>query len=133
MANADNVALVIQSIMGEAEFKAHEEIGFNMGSYVAITDASLEDKSRRGCGTIACIAGHAYLLATSDDPEAAMEMDADELESVAADYLGLTQDEAAHLFYDLPMGHALSDITVDQAVDTLKRLSETGIIEWRLN
>lgn len=133
MANADNIALVIQSIIGEAECSSGEDVGFNMGSYVAATDLDLEDKSNRGCGTIACIAGHAYLLATAHNSSQAMKADADEIETVAADYLGIDADEAAHLFYDLPLEHELKDVTADQAIDTLKRLSETGVVEWRMS
>lgn len=133
MANVGNISLVIQAIRGEHEEAAQREIGFNMGSYVTEVNLDLMDQSHRGCDTIACIAGHAYLLATSNKAEVAMMEDPDEIEAVAAGFIGLSEDEAAHLFYDLPAGHELKDITAAQAIDTLSRLAETGKIEWRLS
>lgn len=126
MANAENVALVIGAIKGETE------IGFNMASYVCSTSLDLEDKTDRGCNTIACIAGHAYLFATANNPEAAMDEDPDEIELVAGAWLGISEDEARHLFYDLPIGFELKDISAAAAIETLQRLAETGVVKWRL-
>lgn len=132
MANADHIALIIQAIRGESEYLGQERVGFNMASYVCNAGVDLEDKSKRDCGTIACIAGHAYLLATSNEAEQAMGEDPDEIEAVAAGFIGLSDDEAAHLFYDLPAGHQLKDVTAEQAIETLTRLAQSGAVQWNL-
>lgn len=132
MANADNIALVIQSILGEISHTAEEDIGFNMATYGGYADASLGDKMRRGCGSVACIAGHAYLLANPFGIRKMIDTDADEIEQVAANFLGIDGDDIPHLFYDLPGLQSLDSVTAEQAIDTLSRLAATGVVEWRL-
>lgn len=131
MANAGNIALVIRSIIGEIADE-NEHIGFSMGTYVSGTTEQVADMSGRGCGTVACIAGHAYLLARHFNVEKAMNEDPDDIENIAAEYLGIDAENAAYLFYDLPEGIDLNKVTSADAINTLNHLAKTGQVEWRI-
>ncbi|MGV1754885.1 hypothetical protein [Agrobacterium sp. CG674] len=103
-----------------------------MGTYVGEAGASLHDKLGRGCGTVACIAGHAFMCANPFGIRPSAETDADEIETAAAEFLGLDTDTARHLFYDLPEHCLLEDVSAEAAIDTLQRLAQTGIVHWNL-
>lgn len=132
MVNVANARTLIASLKGEVEHTKH--VGFNMNAYISHTEAcGLADMSGRGNYHIACLAGHAYLLMTYSDPDFAAETDPDAIECVAALYLALDYDgQQKDLFWDLPAGTELSDVTVDDAIATLERLIATGKVEWRL-
>lgn len=130
MANAGNIALVIRSIKGEIAEGA-ERVGFSMNTYCSDPEDLVVDMTGHSCGTVACVAGHAYLLAMQFNLARAKAADSDEIEDVAAAFLGIEGDAAAHLFYDLPVEIDLQKVTPEMAIETLTRLAETGRVEWR--
>lgn len=70
------------------------------------------------CGTVACIAGWTYLTyGGCGDPY-----------SEARNLLGLDEDRADALF--LPYGCDWEDITPAHAAQTLRKLAETGEVDW---
>ena len=77
------------------------------------------------CGTAACVAGHAALIAwqSGDMPK---ERRAVSIQNVAADWLGLDDWDARSLFTgnweNIPHYTALEDITKAQAITELTRL-----------
>lgn len=123
MANAENINRVIASIKGEIE--ATKEIGFNMGDYVT-KDAY--DLSGRSCGTVACIAGHAYSIVKNGvvDTEVAWR----EAEDVGAEFLDLGMSDADALFYGYGASCPLDAITPQKAIRTLEHLRDTGEVDW---
>lgn len=128
MVNVPNIDRVIASIKGEVPETA--SLGFNMHSYVYPTCGVLVDRSGRDCAWVGCIAGHAFMLSSGFDLEEAMGEDCDYVEEVAMDFLGLDPGNAPTLFYDLPAGIALSEITQETAISVLERLKETGQVRW---
>jgi hypothetical protein len=76
------------------------------------------------CGTSACIGGYAFIGATGR-----LEATADEdMEDVAADYLGLDYEAADKLFYpDLTQAW---DATPTQAIAVLEHLKTKGKVDW---
>ena len=128
--NTDNINLVIASIRGEIE--ATKTAGFNMNHFVADTSHDVEDMTGRDCGTIACIAGHAYLLDKQASPNAeahAYRATTSYLD-VGAEFLGITDsDDAERLFYGSNYDR-LEDITPEQAITVLEHLRDTGNVNW---
>lgn len=131
MVNSAHIALVIQSIKGEIA-EGSERVGFSMNTYCSDPEALVVDMTGDDCGTVACVAGHAYLLAKQFNITEAKGADCDEIEDVAAAFLGIEGDDAAHLFYDLPVEIDLQQVTPEMAIETLTRLAETGLVEWRI-
>jgi len=90
------------------------------------------------CGTVACLAGHAALLA---DPvrfwsgptlENAWPFDS-MVPYVAAKWLGLKKHIADQLFHAFDWSGAVAymeRITVAEAIETLRRLRNTGRVDW---
>ena len=91
--------------------------------------------SATGCGTPACIAGHACARYAKHDGmlmrlqaiDSFEELNAETF-AVAKQILGLTDDQANELFEP---NHILYMITPKMAVATLNRFANTGEIEWR--
>lgn len=131
MPTTANFASLIDALKGELSIRG-EVIGFNMSTFVGSRDqhADLRDHKHGVCRTIACIAGTCYLLATNSAPMAAMQADPDEIERIAAEFLGLDPYTAAELFYDLPDQINLSEITIEQAISTVEHLAATGVVSW---
>lgn len=78
------------------------------------------------CGTVACIAGHATILA-----QPSMVVDDSYTGGagrIARDWLGLSASEADDLFEPSKVSYGL--VTADIAADVLTHLAETGEIEW---
>ncbi|PZR92294.1 MAG: hypothetical protein DI537_14000 [Stutzerimonas stutzeri] len=132
MATLRNVERLIRVLRDDHLAVDGEAIGFNMGTFVGHTSshASLEDRFGFNCRTVACIAGHCYLMATSASISEAINADSDEIETVAADFLGIDTEQANLLFFDLPEHMSLEDVTPLQAIATLERLKETGKVIW---
>lgn len=105
------------------------------------------DYARYDCGTAACIAGHAVLMAHQEGKlpadfaqflnecqeiretsknlaEESLQVSWSSVEMFAQNYLELTVDEADELF--LKFG----DISKKAAVLTLRKFAETGEIDW---
>lgn len=133
MLNGGNISRLIE-VLEEGQFSVEDQlVGFNMGTYVGVQDPSggLIDHGPRNCDTVACIAGHAYLLATGFSLQRAIdETDAGTIETVAAEFLGLSHDQASDLFFDLPPEMALTEVTSEQAVAALRHLLATGEVSW---
>ncbi|MGQ7794510.1 hypothetical protein ACUN0C_19065 [Faunimonas sp. B44] len=73
----------------------------------------------KGCGTPACIAGHTVQMFGTW---------AEDISEQAKDLLGLDWPDAWDLF--VPEHKCLTQITKDEAIGTLKRLVQTGEVEW---
>lgn len=79
------------------------------------------------CKTIACIAGHAALLSVFEGNE----MEGKDIEDHAMNWLDLPCCQARELFIPaLLLDDGMGKITIDQAIETLKRLKETGYVQW---
>jgi len=129
VANPVHIARVIAAIQGETQ----EGLGFNMGAYIgAASEGIIGDALGRDCGTVACIAGHAYLLATGNTVEEGIQADSDDIDRIAADYLGIDMCQAATLFYDLPPDVTLCSVSAEDAIATLDRLARTGDVVWNI-
>lgn len=117
---------IIASIKGEIELT--KNVGFNMRDFFGNTYSKDDDKSGRNCGTIACIAGHAHLLADGTDylqsPNTSW--------MVAKEFLDLTGTKANDLFY----GHCrngnvdLNEVKPEHAIEVLEELKKTGDVNW---
>ncbi|MBD9511581.1 hypothetical protein IB265_33025 [Ensifer sp. ENS10] len=128
MMNVPAIQRVIASIKGE--LPETQDLGFNMGVYVYPTELGLPDHSGRNLPWVACVGGHAYVLETGCPFEQATQEDPDEIEHVAQLYLGLSDEQADALFFDLPVGLSLEWIPVDHMIEVLERLIQTGDVLW---
>jgi hypothetical protein len=133
MLNVDAINNVIASIRGELEVT--KDIGFNMdyplssvGALSALGDYKIPDHSSRGCGTVACIAGHAAVLALNGG----RPLNKWDVFDIASDYLGIRRLDQNELFYaySLPNG-SLGKIHPEQAIRALEILRDTGEIDWQ--
>lgn len=126
-----NVSRLIEVLKGELSVFG-EVIGFNMGTYVGSRDqhADLIDHRHGVCRTVACLAGSAFLLATGAPSSRAVQTDPDEIERVAREFLGIDEDTASCLFYDLPDEVDLSMVTTEEAIACLEILKDTGRVDW---
>ena len=120
--------------------KTQTTYGFNMSYYVA-QNATLPDNSPNNCGTVACIAGHAYHLAQNYDLNLKGATDREILMmGVARDWLGITQNQSYQLFWgELPEDEKgcrkqipMNNITLDQALKVLEHLKTTGEVDWSI-
>lgn len=150
MPNNENIDKVIASIKGEIE--ATKIIGFNMAEFI---DGYESDQSERGCGTTACIAGHAAMLSadfkfSTEDSEADVSgefLDAmlgsegrskgasliDAFVKTGAKFLGLHSRAASSLFYPkIDGGERLDEITSEEAIEVLENLKKTGKVDWSI-
>lgn len=83
-------------------------VGFNMGKWFAHNELKEEELSRiltivdeHPCGTVACLAGHAAIIAAQEglSPLDCSFFGHGEIFSTAAEFLDLTEEEAERLFY----------------------------------
>lgn len=128
MVNVPNIERVVASIKGLLPETAH--IGFNMGSYASPVDDRLADHSGRNCKWVACIGGHAYMIDTGASVFQTRSEDTEEIEEIAAAYLGLSEEQARDLFFDLPAHWTLDHIPLQVAIGVLERLAATGRVIW---
>lgn len=81
------------------------------------------------CNTVACIAGHAALLATAETKHRP-----EDIEYYAQDWLGLTNEQATRLFtpfgLTLPEGCHYDDVTPQIAARACEHLRDTGEVDW---
>lgn len=113
-------------------------VGFNMTNWFQHRNRSLVTPAgicraaeQHACGTVACLAGHAALLAWQSgdvpkNPDARVYF-------VARDWLGMEDEEVQDLFYGCwpaVRGVYIGDITEDQAIAELTRLIEAEIMTW---
>lgn len=97
-------------------------VGFEMGTFYGPPWRG-GDHSGHECGTVACIAGHAVLLAGRYD---AATQTIDEggkgWAACAQNWLGLTVQVADNLFFGYFSNLPIHKITLDEAVEELERL-----------
>lgn len=109
-----------------------QRAGFFMGSWVCTLPPEHE------CGTAACMAGHAALLA---DPVRFWHFVAHQREkqllrdvaTIAQRWLGISGDEAYGLFHASDENGAVyhfERVTAAEAVETLRRFRDTGRVDW---
>lgn len=129
--NPDRIDRVIASIKGE--ITRTKNIGFQMADFLQSNEILDQDMSGRNCGTVACIAGHAFVLSGGG------KVHDSRLDIVdrAQRYLDLSNEETNLLFYGNyvnRMGHSnqvrLSDVTPEQAIAVLEHFKTTGKVDW---
>lgn len=128
--NVENINLVADTIEDHAKRgEGLRGVGFNMSVY-GFTVADCRPDHIDDCGTVACIAGWACLIALPGiaNLEQFEEDTGEILEDFAADFLGLDWDKSGALF--LPDEPAWPDITPMQAVRVLRHLAKTGEVDW---
>lgn len=128
MVNVPAVQRVIASLKGE--LPETQNLGFNMASYIYPTDENLPDHSGRDLEWVGCVCGHAYILEIGCPFQQAADEEPDEIEEIAQFYLGLSDEQADALFFDLPTHIDLAFVPLDYVVRTLERLIETGEVNW---
>lgn len=92
-----------------------------------------------GCGTTACLAGHAVLIKAAEEgerlgptgrlknpPSYGLGLGGD-VDTRAQRWLGLSNDQAIDLFYRLD-----SDLTPEDTIPVLEHLRDTGEVDWSL-
>lgn len=130
--NIDRIDQVIASIKGEID--RTKDAGFNMTHWVSKAGdfADTNDKSNRGCGTVACIAGHAYMLSDKRRTVQTFSINNDrrdiDVAGIAARWLGIDSYIAYHLFHS--PRHRRDEITLEQAIKVLEGLKATGQVDW---
>lgn len=141
--NIERIDQVISSIKGEIE--KTKALGFNMDYFMSQSDEQYcLDRSNRGCGTVACIAGHAYALKHREMPitpvSGIYNRSPDEywsIPAIAREWLELDGETAHDLFHArLPIGvfrsTKLQDIQPEQAIQVLEHLKATGEVDWSI-
>jgi hypothetical protein len=109
------------------------KVGFNMEPLFS-TDYNYEDLSGHSCGTVACIAGHAYLEAghTLKQLTAASKRNDRTVWNVAKEFLGLSEVEADELFLPKPNDSSVNrrHIPLADAVASLRVSAGAKRIQW---
>lgn len=113
--NKENIQQVIDVLKSE---EGLEGVTFDMATFYG------EDEV---CGTVACIAGHAALLA---DPNAFTPRRARPAYDIARSWLDISVEQADKLFYALNFPGSIFDITKAQAIAALEHLRDTGEVDW---
>lgn len=124
MVCSTNISKVIASI------ENNSTVGFHMGIHVCKADKIISDKSGRAVKFVACIAGHAVLACSAQPADLLAATNYALIEKTARDYMGLTDDQARRLFFDLPDRIDLENVTPQMAVMVLKDLAVTGEVRW---
>lgn len=133
MANAEHINQVIASIRGEMEVT--KNVGFQMEDYICPNDDNCPigyDTTGRNCGTVACIAGHAHLIANDGRTWGS----GGEVHSSGQHFLELDNEDANNLFYAWGARDEngnlrdMRKIPPDRAIRTLEHLRDTGEVDW---
>jgi hypothetical protein len=110
-------------------------IGFNMATWNSGLDISTYvDQTGGGCGTVACIAG--WTSQMFDGNGNRLELDgpllrtSSDIIDTARDAMGLTWEQADDLFVPWASRSVLSQVTNCEAVGVLRKLAETGEVDW---
>ena len=141
--NIERIDQVISSIKGEIE--QTKTLGFNMDYFISQSNEQYcLDRSNRGCGTVACIAGHAYALKHQEMPIAIVSDVYDKspgeywsIPAIAREWLELDENTANDLFYarlhDESSGHIfLGEVEPAEAIQVLEHLKATGEVDWSI-
>lgn len=98
------------------------EVGFNMESFAPVGD--LVDYSGHNCGTSCCLAGHVLI-------QAGISTSSFLIDSVAAEYLGLSEIQSTRLFTPVSLKNLDPySATPEQAIKVLEHLLATGEVDW---
>lgn len=116
------------------EQKGLRGVGFNMRTWASKTRGHIRDRVD-DCGTVACLAGWAYMLrfqtVTARRLLAVTDIGKDwRIPTCAADYLGLDTPQTELLFRPNISVCDWDQITADQAVKVLRHLAKTGEVDW---
>ena len=117
--------------MIEAAVHTPQPIGFNMGDFITQTYTPTYSHTKVDwdgtCGTVGCIAGWACFM---EDPDwYIFEGNQGHVWDRAERFLGLSERTAEHLFTP-PLEINYSAITAGEAVQTIRKLIETGEVDW---
>lgn len=138
-----NFDLLIDALEKGVEYEA-KPVYFHMGSWFTTLNYSVSHEgfddegtdhieSINECGSAACLAGFIRILQGKN----ALEEHDDSFEQAGREFLGLDTLTARELFepWEVDKYHyvPISSFTRERAVDTLKRLKETGKVKWRLS
>jgi hypothetical protein len=92
------------------------------------------------CGTAACIAGHAVIMKHTHGGRRSFNPGAvyravggcgmPGVSLVAAEYLGLSEEQAGRLFLGYAPLRLIEPITAKQAAKVIRRFARTGVIRW---
>jgi hypothetical protein len=95
----------------------------------ARTNALAQDQ--QPCGTACCIAGEAWFAMPKED-RMWLSPDTPRVSQSAEAWLGLTEDEAQHLFIpdSEASGWPLHALSREAAIAVLRHLRETGEVDW---
>lgn len=126
--------------------KGAERLGFNMNFYGSTFSAGWQDKSGHSCNTVACIAGHTYVLFNfngkprkrSEQIKAIRRLPVYEIDAPATKgvrpfakrVLGLDDPTAEALFEPKSVAN-LGRVTPAKAVKVLRHYANTGKVNWR--
>ena len=128
MPNVENINKVIEAIRSAGTGK-YEGLGFNMASWY-VKDGNFPDRSGHKCGTVACIAGWAWAV-SPENKNGPLSMFNRGYLFHGRKFFEISPEQAGRLF--TPNFVDLSEITVDQAVETLERLRDTGEVVWDID
>lgn len=135
--NVDNILKVADMIAATMHSGYSGEMGFNMQRWIAPT-------ANYGCGTTACICGWAELAKAQETHGEDFYIRSSRFNAgyehvdFGADYFGISFSEAYDLF--LPKGYYsqansrmpyFEEIPPWMAVNVLRRLANTGEVDWR--
>lgn len=97
-------------------------VGFNLSPYVSSTYPDIPDQSGHGCGTVACLAGHAALRWADDDgsPDFFHEL------------LDIPPKDALALMNAVGSKRIPAKITAKRAAAVLYYYMQTGVVNWNL-
>ena len=130
--NIGNILKVADAIEGATV----PDLGFYMGAWIGKDGDA--DRSGRGCGTTACVAGWAFVVENGFEPR---EYE-DNVCAIAAQYFGLDSDTADCLFVPTAdwldkdnwdpetFRFPITDATPEEAARVLRNLAITGKVDW---
>lgn len=136
--NRENVEKLIEAL--EKDTFQDRGVGFNMGVFMMVHNGinKVADFRDEPCRTVACIAGHAYLLKS-------IEEEAPGTWEQITGYghrCGFAVSRQAQIWLDLdgwtaeelfnPSFRPIDRIGPDMAVKVLRNLLETGEVDWRV-
>jgi hypothetical protein len=123
--------LILADILGQNSHVQSLGIGFDITKYFGTGGCNHE------CGTVACIAGHAYIMhlqekgLCNEEIRRAMRRDEGYIPERAQKYLGLTDEQSFGLFLGYISRDYLEGITPKKAATVIRRFVKTGKVEWR--
>ena len=128
MPNVKNINKVINAIRA-AGTGEYEGLGFNMAAWHA-GNGVFSDLSGHKCGSVACIAGWAWAVSSGGTKRIPYWPD-NGYTAHGRDFFDISVQQARDLF--TPDITDLDEITVDQAIETLEHLRDTGEVVWYID